>query len=56
MVVGRVIFLEKFHSFIAGMNNGEVLLEEDDTIEEVDGRKEHLGVLKRATVHVWYWW
>ena len=42
--------------FEEGRNNGEVLLKEDDTIEEVDGRKEHLGVLRSATVHVWYWW
>ena len=31
-----------FIPIIAGINNGEILLEEDDTIEEVDGRKEHL--------------
>ena len=27
---------------IAGIINEEILLEEDDTIEEVDGRKENL--------------
>ena len=34
-----------FIPIIAGINNGEILLfkkEEDDTIEEVDGRKENL--------------